>query len=178
MFQRIFATFLSPLALLAASLLAAPAAFGGDGKFTATEPPAPLPGLSFEDGKGRGLDIKDFKGRTVILNLWATWCSPCVAEMPAINELSKQLDPKKFAVVTVAEDHDGAAAAEAFFKRHGIDHLAVYADRDGMVPFALKAHGLPTTVLVNPAGLEIARLEGGADWNSGAIKSYLEENAR
>src|ERR1700722_20071524 len=124
MLYRFFAIFLFT-ALLATTVCGAPAgAHGEDRGFTPVNPPEAAPMFTFEDVNGRALDLKDFRGRYVLLNIWETSCAPCVEEMPKLNTLSKQLDPKLFTVIALAEDHD-SSAAWLFFKRHDIDHLPI-----------------------------------------------------
>jgi thiol-disulfide isomerase/thioredoxin len=146
--------------------------------FVATNPAETLPSLSIEDEHGQTVDLKNLRGRYVLLNLWATWCGPCAAEMPALDSLRQKLDAKKFEVVALNEDRDGASVAPSFYKRHSIDHLAVYVDPHGRAPVMLHARGLPTTILIGPDGLEIARLEGETDWNSRDMVDYLGKLAR
>jgi thiol-disulfide isomerase/thioredoxin len=173
MFRRIFAIFLFSLSAGLGSInaWAQPPAETG---FVATEPPRAVPLFQFENEKGHNLDLKDFGGRYVLLNLWATSCAPCVAEMPALNELSKKLAGSKFAIVALSEDPDAPAAARLFYSRHSIDRLAVYSDSSGRAPFILHTHGIPTTLLIDPHGFEIARLEGAADWTGDSVMSFLK----
>ncbi len=165
-------------AILILALLADARGALAAGGFVPTDPPRPVPPFVFEDEKGQTHDLKEFRGRTVLLNLWATWCGPCGEEMPALNDLGKKLDGKRFAILAVAEDRDGLEAARAFFQRHSIDRLAVYADPGFEAPSILHAEGLPTTLLIDANGLEIARLEGGADWTQGDLRDYVEKRAR
>lgn len=146
--------------------------------FTLTEPPQKPPAFTFQDEKSRDLTLADFKGKVVILNFWASWCGPCVEEMPSLNALAKKLDTRKFVVLAVAQDHDGLATARAFYRRHSIDRLAVYADRSGEAPFAFRVTGLPTTILIDPAGMEVARLTGDADWTSPLLISTIQKFAK
>jgi thiol-disulfide isomerase/thioredoxin len=171
MFCRCCAIFLFA-ALIYASL--ARDACGQDGAFVVTDPAQPISPFQFEDDQGHPLDLKDFRGRYVLLNLWATSCAPCAAEMPTLNALSKKLDPQKFAVIALAEDHDGRDAARLFYNRHGIDHLPIYDDPSGRAPFILHIRGLPTTLLIDPNGCEVARLEGAAEWTGDSTLSFLE----
>ncbi len=159
--------------------------FGGFGleaaaqnkEFTATNPPQPVAPFQFEGEKGQPFDLKSFRGRYVLLNIWATSCAPCVAEMPALNELDKKLDPGRFVIIALTEDHDGVDMAKLFYQRNGIDHLAIYNDPSGRAPFALRIHGLPTTLLINPEGFEVARLEGSAEWDQDSMISFLKAQA-
>jgi len=174
MFYRSFAIFLFSALLGAAGTSVLQSAYGKDTGFAPIDPPQPAPLITFEDGDGHTLDLKDFRGSYVLLNLWETSCAPCAAEMPKLNALSKKLDHKTFAIIALDEEHDGSNAARFFFKRHGIDHLSVYHDTSGQAPFILHARGLPTTFLIDPHGMEIAKLEGGADWTENTMVSYLQ----
>jgi thiol-disulfide isomerase/thioredoxin len=174
MFYRAFAIFLFS-ALLGAAGTGFPSNAYSEGKgFVSVDPALPAPLFPFEDGEGRTFDLKDFRGRYVILNLWETSCAPCVAEMPKLNTLSKTLDHKSFVIIALDEEHDGSNAARIFFKRHDIDQLPIYTDTSGQAPFILRARGLPTTFLIDPHGMEIARLEGPADWTEKTMVSYLQ----
>lgn len=172
MFYRYSAILLFAVLLGAACAGFWPSAHGEDKSFAPVEPPRTPPLFNFEDATSRTLDLKDFRGRYILLNIWETSCAPCVAEMPKLNELSKKLDRKMFTVIALAEDHD-RSAAWLFFKRHDIDNLALYHDASGQAPFILHARGMPTTILIDPVGKEIGRLEGAAEWTSPSMMSYL-----
>ena len=130
--------------------------------------------LSFRDNKGHDVTMMDFRGHYVLLNLWATWCHPCVQEMPSLDALAGQFTGNSLKIIALNEDHDGITAAEAFYKRHSLTHLLPYADTAGRAPFEITARGLPTTLLIDPRGNEIARIEGDADWQSPAIIAYIK----
>jgi thiol-disulfide isomerase/thioredoxin len=136
--------------------------------------PCVLPdGITFADGAGTPVSLKDFKGRMVVLNLWATWCPPCLREMPALDRLQKALGGDGFAVVALNQDRGGAAVAKEWLDEQGLTNLAVYADPKGGVPRAIEASGLPTTIVVDPSGREIARLIGEAEWDSAEMQGKL-----
>jgi peroxiredoxin len=141
--------------------------------FVATDPPKSLPVLSFEDAAGRTLNLKDFQGRYVLLNLWATWCAPCTHEISALNVLQDQFASRPFTVIALTEDSSGIAAARGFYDRHDIRHLTVYADAAGAVPSLLHARGLPTSFLIDPEGREIGLIEGEADWAAPDAVAFL-----
>jgi len=128
--------------------------------------PLKLPQLSFEDGAGHRRTLADFRGRYVLLNVWATWCVPCREEMPALARLQQQLGGPRFEVVALSVDSGGVEAVKRFFAEHRVDSLAVYTDRSLQVNSALRVVGLPTTVLVDREGREIARHVGPAQWDS------------
>lgn len=135
--------------------------------------PEPLPAFTFQDGDGKALTIADFKGRYILLNLWATWCAPCRLEMPALDRLQAALGSDKFEVVALSLDKDGIEKARKFFADTKIAHLKFYIDPTGKEGFNLKPVGLPTTFLIDPEGRETGRLAGPAEWDSEAAKALI-----
>ncbi len=125
-----------------------------------------LPSFVFKDAKDQSLDLSKWKGRVVVLNLWATWCAPCRKEMPDLQALQKELGGPDFEVVALSVDKKGAEASAAFLKEVGADGLAVYTDTDLVSLGALQAIGLPATLLIDRNGKEAARLLGPAAWAS------------
>ncbi len=156
--------------LIVTAILAqsSPASAGGDRLpgFVATEPPAPLPATAFENAAGETVRFADFRGRVVLLNLWATWCPPCVREMPSLDRLQAKLGGPDFAVVALSLDRLGTARVTPFFGEHGIKNLAQYLDPRSRVATALRVNGLPTTLLIDRAGREVGRVIGPAEWDS------------
>jgi thiol-disulfide isomerase/thioredoxin len=128
--------------------------------------PKPLPTLSFTDGQGKPLTLGDFKGRTVLLNLWATWCAPCRKEMPDLARLQTLLGGANFEVVAVSIDRKGSEASAAFLQETGADSLKLYLEPTSDILNEVKSVGLPTTILIDENGLELGRLLGPADWAS------------
>jgi thiol-disulfide isomerase/thioredoxin len=132
--------------------------------------PKVLPELAFKDAAGRDRTLADWRGRTVLLNLWATWCVPCRQEMPALDELQAKLGGPDFEVVAVNIDTRDPAKPHAWLKDNGVDRLAYYADNSAKVFQDLKqigkAFGMPTTLLIDPQGCELATLAGPAEWAS------------
>ena len=133
-----------------------------------------LPDFTFQDGTGRSVSLSDYKGHYVLLNLWATWCGPCAAEMPSLDALSQQFPADKLTIVAIAEDHDGLAAARYFYKKRELKNLGLYADPTGQTISLLHARGLPTTLLLGPDGVEIKRFEGAENWMSAKILNDLK----
>lgn len=127
--------------------------------------PRALPVLTFADANGRSLNLADFRGRTVLLNVWATWCPPCREEMPSLDRLQHSLGGRDFEIVALSVDAGGAPAVERFYKENGISRLAVYVDPAMRTPGALGAPGLPTTLLVDADGRELGRHVGPAQWD-------------
>jgi thiol-disulfide isomerase/thioredoxin len=136
----------------------------------AADPPQPLPALSFQDATGVKHDLADWRGRTVLFNLWATWCVPCRKEMPALDALQNKLGGPDFQVVAVNIDTRNPERPKAWLKDVGISKLAYYTDSSAKVFQDLreigKAFGMPTTLLVDRSGCEIAALAGPAEWAS------------
>jgi thiol-disulfide isomerase/thioredoxin len=130
----------------------------------------PLPPLAFKDASGTEKTLADWRGRTVLLNLWATWCVPCRKEMPALDALQARLGGPDFDVVAVNIDTRDTDKPKAWLKDTGIGKLGYYADNSAKVfqdlKAAGKAFGMPTTLLVDPKGCELAALAGPAEWAS------------
>lgn len=137
--------------------------------------PAALPEVPFVDGDGTERAVADFRGRGVVLNFWATWCAPCVAEMPALDRLRARVAGRGIEVLALSGDREGAPVVEAFFERHGIETLPVAVDRGLAAARALGIQGLPTTVLVDGAGREMGRLAGAAEWDSEDAVALIED---
>ena len=155
---------------LALSSRIAPLAKGEIGALTVATRPLQLPDLAFQDAAGAPRKLSDWKGRTVLLNLWATWCVPCRKEMPALDNLQGKLRSKDFEVVAVNIDTSGPDKPKAFLKDGNLSRLGFFADQKARVFQDLKSAGLalgmPTSVLVDGEGCEIAAISGGAGWDS------------
>lgn len=135
--------------------------------------PIDLPDVSFA-ADGTTATLGDFAGKVVLMNIWATWCVPCREEMPALDKLEAKLGGKDFAVVAVNIDKGGPEKAAAFLKETGATHLPLYTDPTGKLFATLKAVGMPTTLIVDRQGREIARLVGPADWASPEALAVIE----
>ena len=122
--------------------------------------------FSFANDKGQTLDLSKWKGRVVLLNLWATWCAPCRKEMPDLSKLQTALGGPDFEVVALSLDRKGLAASQAFLKETGVSNLAAYVQPDGKPLAALEALGLPATILIDRNGKEAGRILGSVDWAS------------
>lgn len=141
--------------------------------FVFKKQPEPLDEVSFVNGTGDTQSLKDWKGRVVLLNLWATWCAPCRKEMPALARLQKDLGSKDFEVVALAVDRAGVDAARKFLGSIDASALALYVDSTARSGTALKAVGMPTTLLIDRQGREIGRLTGPAEWDSEDAKRLV-----
>ena len=126
--------------------------------------PAALPDLHFNGADGAPHTTADYAGRGVVMNFWATWCVPCVAEMAALDELARQVAGAGIAVLALSSDRGGTPVVERFYRERGIRSLPVLLDPRGEAARALGARGIPTTLLIDGAGRERARMEGAADW--------------
>ena len=136
--------------------------------------PLDLPQFTFAAADGKSKSLADFRGKIVLLNIWATWCVPCREEMPALDALETKLGGKDFAVVAVNIDKGGPEKAAAFLKETGATQLTLYTDPSGKLFSTLKAVGMPTTLLIDRDGKEIARLIGPADWASPEAIAVIE----
>jgi thiol-disulfide isomerase/thioredoxin len=122
--------------------------------------------FTFANDKGETLDLSKWKGRVVLLNLWATWCTPCKKEMPDLAALQKQLGGPDFEVVALSVDRKGLEASQAFLKENNIVGLASYIEPETKSLQALQAIGLPATILIDRNGKEVGRILGEAKWAS------------
>ncbi len=129
---------------------------------------AAVPEFRFVTADGVVRGMADYAGQGVVLNLWATWCVPCIAEMPALDALARAVAGDKIAVLALSSDRGGAPPVERFYREKGIQTLPVLLDPRGDAARALGARGIPTTLLIDRAGKEQGRLEGAADWSSPA----------
>lgn len=142
--------------------------------FVVKPEPEALPEFSFEDvAAGKTLSLKDYSGRVVLLNLWATWCAPCLREMPALDRLKADLAGKDFEVVALNIDKGGPDKPRKFMAEAGIKSLALLHDKEGKAFAGLKIVGMPTTLLIGRDGREIGRLVGPAEWDSEDAKALV-----
>jgi thiol-disulfide isomerase/thioredoxin len=139
---------------------------GAMAAFVARPEPQALPDITLADGKGGTKPLADWRGKVVLLNIWATWCHPCREEMPTLDKLQAQLGGDTFEVVAANIDKAGGDKAKSFLQETGATHLALYTDPSSKLFIALKAVGMPTTLLIDREGREIGRLVGPAKWDS------------
>lgn len=149
-------------------------AFAGPQGFIVQDPPQDMPAVRFLTGHGTRSTLARFRGKVILLNIWATWCPPCVKEMPTLDALEADLGSAKFEVVTLSIDSGGVPAVRKFFDQHGIRHLNMYVDQTMLAFTNLRVVGLPTTMIVNADGKEVARLVGPATWNDPAMEAFLQ----
>jgi thiol-disulfide isomerase/thioredoxin len=125
----------------------------------------PAPDLTFHDPDGGDALLQDVAGRPMLVNLWATWCAPCVAEMPTLDRIAAEYGPRGLAVFTISQDTQ-AAAIKPFFEKHDLPHLKGWADPENRLGFHYATGLLPTTILYDAQGKEMVRVVGAMDWNS------------
>jgi thiol-disulfide isomerase/thioredoxin len=127
------------------------------------------------------VSLADFRGRVVLLNLWATWCGPCRSEMPALDRLQARLAGDGFAVVAVSIEADGSDLVRGFFRQRDIRHLDTYIDADHALAMAVDAHAIPKTLIIDRDGNIVGSLVGAAAWDSAEgqalIRHYLDRRA-
>ncbi|WP_319486478.1 TlpA disulfide reductase family protein [uncultured Cohaesibacter sp.] len=195
-FTASFRVFSSALSLLMLGLAALPAVAAeacpeASDKITAIDPlikgnmaalqtkghPVDFNALSFKREDGSAVSLSDFKGKTLLLNIWATWCAPCRLEMPDLDELQATLGGDDFEVVTVNLDRKAPDKPRAFFDEIGIKHLTLYYDEKMEIFPALRskgmAFGMPSTVLIDKDGCSLAHMAGPAAWASGEAKALV-----
>jgi thiol-disulfide isomerase/thioredoxin len=141
--------------------------------FARASKPKEVPALRFVDASEKERSLADFRGKVVLLNIWATWCAPCREEMPALDRLQGELGGPGFQVVALSVDQEGSAIARRFFAEVGIKSLDFYIDRSARAAFTLDAAGLPATLLIDREGREIGRHLGAAKWDSPEIVEAL-----
>lgn len=128
---------------------------------------------AFNDADGQEVRLADYHGQYVLLNFWATWCAPCRAEMPALDQLQAEFGGAAFQVVTLATGRNPLPAINKFFTENDITNLPILLDPKQAVAREMAVLGLPITVILNPEGQEIARLRGDAEWHSDSARAIV-----
>jgi len=161
-----------------AALLMIPAALADQGadqgppiagsveNFSRINPSLPAPDDGFSDVYGHSLSLADFRGKYLLLNLWATWCGPCVSEMPSLDRLQAALGSANFVVLPISVDRGGAALVTDFYDKHRIVHLGIYVDPASRIAHSMSVSGLPTSFLVGPDGRVVGALVGATEWDT------------
>jgi thiol-disulfide isomerase/thioredoxin len=140
-----------------------------------TEAPQTVPDVAFSDASGARHTLSSYRGHYVLLNLWATWCAPCVKELPALAKLQGAVPPARLSVVTVNVGRGSAGDTAAFLKDHNATALPVFLDTDTAFIRAFGAFGLPLSILIDPQGREVARAVGPADWDAPDAIAYFKD---
>lgn len=161
------------LSLVTIAGFAGGATAGSNPPFAMHPEPRKLPPVTFKDADGAELSIESFRGRTILLNVWATWCPPCVKEMPTLDRLEATLGGPNFEVVALSVDSAGIEPVRKFYSKIDVQNLKLYIDETARSAAKLRALGLPVTLLIDPEGREIGRLIGPAEWDSPEIVAFL-----
>jgi thiol-disulfide isomerase/thioredoxin len=143
------------------------------GEFAPSAQPYPAPAVSLSDTTGHSVELSEFRGKLVIVNLWATWCGPCLREMPSLERLQSRLG-ERIAVLAVSEDRGGNKTVEPFIAKLGLKSVKIYIDPKSEVGHAFGAQGLPTSLLIDREGKVLGRVEGAAEWDSPKMLGVLE----
>jgi thiol-disulfide isomerase/thioredoxin len=143
------------------------------GEFIPNSPPVPAPPISLVDLAGNTVSLSEFAGRLVLINLWATWCEPCLREMPSLERMQSRLGDK-ITVVAISEDRGGSKTVEPFINKLGLKLFKTYLDPKSDAGRAFKVAGLPTSFLIDREGRVLGRVEGAADWDSPKLLEVLK----
>ncbi len=149
--------------------------------FQAAKPDSRAPDTPFAGAEGKQLSFDDFKGRVLLVNFWATWCAPCVREMPALDRLQAALADEGLTVVTVSNDRGGEPIIRRFYEEHGLQNLGIYSDPRNKLAAAFGVRGLPSTFFVDADGRLLGLVEGPAEWDEAdaiALARYFLQSAR
>lgn len=150
-----------------------PLSVGQMAAFVFKKAPEEIPEFAFQDKDGKSRSLKEWQGKVVLLNLWATWCAPCRKEMPSLDRLQAELGGDKFEVVAISADKTGIEGATKFLGQIKVEKLGVYADPTVRIHSGLKAIGMPASILLDAKGREIGRLVGPAEWDSQEAKTLI-----
>lgn len=141
--------------------------------FTLSAKPSPAPQTTFQDGNGNTLGLADFAGKILVVNFWATWCFPCIREIPTLDRLQGRLGGKDFAVLALSQDREGADVVRKFFAKTKVANLKIYVDTNGKFAEAFAVRGLPTTLVLGRDGRELGRLDGVAEWDGRDARALI-----
>lgn len=141
------------------------------GEFIPVAPPQPAPAVSFTKTDGMPVKLADFAGEATVVNLWATWCQPCLKEMPSLDRLQAAM-AGKLRVVAISEDRGGAKLVNPFTAALKLK-LSYYLDPDASVGHAFEVRGLPTSIVLDREGRVVGKVEGPAEWDSAKMKNIL-----
>jgi len=146
---------------------------GGLKKLQVLDTPPVQPQMTFKTVDGGDVSLKDFRGQTVLLNVWATWCVPCVAEIPSLNQLQANKGSDDFVVITISMDRH-IDDAKAFFAKANINALTLYHDPSYSISAKVGVQGIPISIFYSPSGQELARIPGDVDWQSAETTALLD----
>lgn len=153
---------------------AAPPLTGWMQNFTPAEGARPLPTLAVKSEDGRAVPLKEFTGKVVLVNFWATWCGPCIREMPSLLRLQKARGGPDFDVIALSQDLRGWPIVKPFLKKLNLEALSIFVDEKTAVARAMAVKGLPTSILLDRDGSELGRLAGHAEWDSAEALALVD----
>jgi len=142
------------------------------GEFIPVTPPQPAPEVAFTDADGKPASLADFKGKPVVVNLWATWCQPCLREMPSLDRLQSDLGGN-LTVAAVSEDRAGGKLVNPFVAKLKLKKLTIYLDPKADLGHAFAVRGLPTSIVIDARGRVVGRVEGAAEWDTAKMMAVL-----
>jgi len=143
------------------------------GQFSPAAAPLPAPEVAFTDIKGNSAGFAGLRGKPVVVNLWATWCQPCLREMPSLERLQEKL-AGKLTVAAISQDRGGEKAVTPYLAKLGLDKVRIYLDPKSEVGKAFGVRGLPTSIVLDAEGREVGRVEGAAEWDSATMLAVLD----
>lgn len=132
-----------------------------------------MPAVSFLDASGAPVPLSNWRGKVVLLNFWATWCAPCIKEMPALDNLKTRMGGPRFDVIALSEDRQGMDVVKDFFKRQKLTGLRPFVDTD-QIGTSLGLRGLPTTILIDANGRAVMRIEGPRKWDGPEMTALIQ----
>lgn len=136
--------------------------------------PRELPEITFIDETGKKRNLKEFRGKVVVLSFWALWCPSCKAEKPGLNLLSAEYEGKGIKVITLSDDFNNQQAVTAYYKQHQLNYLKPSTDPDNAAFASLELRGIPSTIVVDTHGKEAARSTGFVDWTDKGVHDFLK----
>jgi thiol-disulfide isomerase/thioredoxin len=145
------------------------------GSLVAVTPPRGAPDAPFHSPDGTAHRLSDYKGEALVVNLWATWCAPCVAELPSLAALARDAGEAGIRVLPISSDRGGAPVVSDFFVDHKITGLPVLIDKDAALMHAFGVRGLPTTFVIDREGQIVGMEEGGLDWSTPEVLAQLRK---
>ena len=150
--------------------------------FTPTSPGRPAPIDTFHDADGNEFNLQSFGDKVVLLNLWATWCAPCLKELPSLDRLQAQLGSDRFQVVAISVDRRGVEAVRPFFEKLKIAHLTIYIEPENRLAQSIGLQVLPSTIIIAPHGLMAGKMIGAAEWDApealALVQHYIDRANR
>jgi len=167
--------FIATLTALTISVAASGATETGVEKLVWSEDPQPATSISFQNGQGKNVTLADYEGKVVVVNLWATWCAPCIREMPTLDNLQRDMGGESLHIIAMSQDREGKSVAEPFMETNEWSNLDLYVAPDLAFARAAAVKGLPTTLIIDKKGREVARLQGTAEWDSEDMRIILRE---